>query len=343
VKEQKELPNLREMLEAALVQAANECGQLLGVDLYMDGTIAGQITKDDYFSAVTGATYIVGIEAREEYQGKFYLVVDMRDAIVLSSTLLGIPPSRVAEKQRLAIFEPDDIDAFSEIANQITGSFNTVFQPFLPRKVHLKQLVPQKYLPLEQNAGTAETDASIPDGDYFLVKPKMVMPGFDLERFELLVPILLAVQFNLQERKGKSEEKEQKRADEYDMDQIDGPAVLILDDNSTDRRQFSEILAAKGVKPVTAAYDADLKRLVTMQDVKAVLLGVANADEQELALCIKIANLFPTIPAPIIMCARQWTRVSVLKALKFGVKEILLKPCSSDELSAKVLKHLPAS
>ena len=36
----KELPNLREMLEASLVQAANECGQLLGVDLYMDGSIA---------------------------------------------------------------------------------------------------------------------------------------------------------------------------------------------------------------------------------------------------------------------------------------------------------------
>ncbi len=339
----KELPNLREMLEASLVQAANECGQLLGVDLYMDGSIAGQISKADYFAEVTGASLIVGIESQEEYQGKLYMVVDMKDAIVLSSTLLGIPPTRVAEKQRLAIFDPDDVDAFSEIANQITGSFNTVFQPFLPKKVHLKQLVPEKYIPMEQ-VGNSGGDVSIPGGEYYLVKPKMVMPGFDLERFDLLVPMQLAVQFNVQERKqGKSEEKESSYEDEYATEEINGPAVLVLEDNSSDRRQFSEILTARGMKPVMASYDADLKRLVATQDVKAVLLGVANADEQDLALCIKIVNLFPTIPAPIIMCARQWTRISVLKALKFGAKEILLKPCSSDELFAKVMKYLPAS
>ncbi len=340
----KELPNLREMLEASLVQAANECGQLLGVDLYMDGSIAGPISRKEYCAEITGASLIVGIESKEEYQGKFYMVVDLRDAIVLSSTLLGIPPARVVEKQRLAIFDPDDVDAFSEIANQITGSFNTVFQPFLPKKVHLKQLVPQKYIPEDQVGNAEGTDSFIPNGDYYLVKPKMIMPGFDLERFDLLVPEQLAVQFNVQERKqGKSEEKEHDSDDEFASDEIDGPAVLVLEDNSTDRRQFSEILAANGVKPVMAAYDADLKRLVTMQNVKAVLLGVANADEQELALCIKIANLFPNIPAPIIMCARQWTRVSVLKALKFGAKEILLKPCSSEELSAKVMKYLPST
>ena len=340
----KELPNLREMLEAALVQAANECGQLLGVDLYMDGSIAGQISRVDYFAEVTGASFIVDIESKEEYPGKLYLVADIGDAIVLSSTLLGIPPTRVVEKQRLAIFDPDDVDAFSEIANQITGSFNTVFQPFLPKKVHLKQLAPRKYIPLEQKAGSEEMDAAIPDGEYYLVKPKMVMPGFDFERFDLLLPMQLAAQFNVQERKNKKgAEEERNRDDEYPVDGIDGPAVLVLDDNATDRRQFSEILAAKGVKSIIAPYDADLKRLVAVQDVKAVLLGVANADEQELALCIKIASLFPNIPAPIIMCARQWTRVSVLKALKFGAKEILLKPCSSDEISEKIMKFLPAS
>lgn len=341
----KELPNLREMLEASLRQAANECGQLLGVDLYMDGSVAGQISKADYFAEVTGATLIVGIESHEEYDGTFYMVVDMGDAIVLSSTLLGIPPTRVAEKQRLAIFDPDDLDAFSEIANQVTGSFNTVFQPFLPRKIHLKQLAPEKYIPMEQEADSEGMAAAVLGGEFYLVKAKMVMPGFDLERFDLLVPLPLAVQFNVQDRKrGTAEDEESSRDDDESVpDDLGGPAVLVLEDNATDRRMFSEILTAKGVKPVVAPYDADLKRLVTKQDVKAVLLGVANADDQELALCVKIVNLFPSIPVPIIMCARQWTRIGVLKALKFGARDILLKPCSSDELAAKVMKYLPAS
>jgi hypothetical protein len=75
------------------------------------------------------------------------MVFSLRDAILMSGILLGIPPARISEKRKLLILEADDIDAFSEIANQIIGTFNTVFQPCLPNKFHLKQLPPTKFVP----------------------------------------------------------------------------------------------------------------------------------------------------------------------------------------------------
>ncbi len=343
-----ELQNVREMLEAAMVQAANECGILLGHDLYLKGTVAGEIARDAYIQELTGASYVVGMESEADYPGKMYLVLSLGDTIILSSTLLGIPQGRVAEKKTLAIFEHDDSDAFSEIANQITGSFNTVIQPFLPRKMHLKQLEPEKYLPPE-NASASGGPGPLAAGEYFILKAQLEMTGFELERFDLLVPLPLARQFNIQDRKKSAkDEVGDPSLDSEDErfvsegDEMEGATVLILEDNAVERRQFEDMLTGSGIRPLAVPFDADLKKLVAKRSVKAVLLGVVNADEQDLALCIKIANLFTDLPAPIIMCARQWTRTGVLKALKYGAREILLKPCSSDELFSKVMKLVHA-
>jgi len=50
-------------------------------------------------------------------------------------------------------------------------------------------------------------------------------------------------------------------------------------------------------------------------------------------------------PVPIIMCAQRWTRTAVLKALKYGAQDIIIKPCDPDELASKVkrLCRLPLS
>jgi DNA-binding NarL/FixJ family response regulator len=48
-------------------------------------------------------------------------------------------------------------------------------------------------------------------------------------------------------------------------------------------------------------------------------------------------------PLAIIMCAPNWTRTGVLKALKYGAKDILLKSCDADELVTKVSRFLKAA
>jgi CheY-like chemotaxis protein len=338
-----ELPKLQTMLEKALAQAASECGMLLGHELAVGEAASRQLSRDDYFGALENASFVVGIESKEEYQGTFHLVFALRDAIVLSSLLLGVPPARIQEKKRLAIIEEDDVDAFSEIANQVTGSFNAVFKPSLPKKVHLKQLTPKKFIP---GKDTIDGKEPIVDGDYYLLQVPLQMAGHDLEQVDLLIPLQLARLFDLQNGEGAEEEAASAPSPEQPEESGAGaprlPSVLILEDNDAERQQFRDILAASGVGAVDAPLSADLKKVLEDGGVKAVLVGIDNSDDQELSLCFKVKSQFREVSVPIIVCARQWTRSGVLKALKYGARDILLKPCPPEELTAKVMKLMVA-
>ena len=135
--------NLYGMLETALKQAGEESGMLLGQELSIALADSLTTSKSSYFGVLDDGCFVLGVDSGEAYVGQFYLVFSLRDAIVMSSILLGIPPARIQEKKRLSIIENDDIDAFSEIANMINGALNTVFQGALPYKVRLKLLSPK--------------------------------------------------------------------------------------------------------------------------------------------------------------------------------------------------------
>lgn len=338
-----ELSGLRKLLDKALERAAKDCSTLLGHDLSVMEIAGRHVGRDPYFSAMEDASFLVGIETQGEYQGEFHLVLSLRDAIVLSGFLLGVPAARITEKKKLAILEADDLDAFSEIANQLIGSFNEVFKPNFPRKVHLKQLATRKFIPGNDPVNGGEPVA---EGDYYLVHAQLGMPGQEMDGLDLLIPAPLAKLFDFQDDEcgaqplGDDAPAVTAESKEEVKEPLD--AVLILEDNAADRCQFEEVLAASGVKPLVASFDVDLK-ILTEERVKAVLMGVVNADEWELSLCGRIKSHGTEISIPVIMCARQWTRTGVLKALQHGAREILLKPCPADELAAKVMKLVNAA
>ncbi len=184
---------LHEMLESALKQAGEESGMLLGQELSVTLSDSLKTTKKTYFGDLDDACFVIGVESRETYTGQFYLVFSLRDAIVMSSTLLGIPPARIQEKKRLCIIENDDIDAFSEIANMINGSFNTVFQGSLPNKVHLKLLSQKKFIP---DVDQLTDEEPLPEGEFLMFRSKLEMSDQELNHLDVLIPVELGNQFD---------------------------------------------------------------------------------------------------------------------------------------------------
>jgi len=176
----------------------------------------------------------------------------------------------------------------------------------------------------------------------------MALAGKDLEQFDILIPLSLAKMFDLRDKTQEEEQQEQASTEEAAAEETaavdEGPlGVLILGDDATERQQFQDMLSASGASPVAAPHDADLKKLLIQQDFKVVLVSIANTSDHELSFCLKITANLKGMPVPIIMCAREWTRTSVLKALTYGAGDILMTPCSADELSAKVLKQARAA
>ena len=342
---------LHEMLETALKQAGEESGMLLGQELTIALSDSLSTTKTSYFGGLDDACFVMGVESRESYSGQLFLVFSLRDAIVMSSILLGIPPARIQEKKRLAIMENDDVDAFAEIANMINGSFNTVFQNALPDKVRLKLLSPKKYIP---EIDTIDEEEPLPDGDYLMFRSKLEMPDQELNHLDVLIPVALGELFDPQPKAeavaeegggtdAQSEEGGGAVAREGEPDAEGAAAVdegvdsiVVLEDDDTERRMMVEAVGFSGYQIVEGTLNADLKEMFSGRNVRLVLIGSLDADDRELAVCIKINALRQDAPPPIIMTAQRWTRTAVLKALKYGARDIVIKPCSGDELAAKV-------
>lgn len=343
---------LHEILGTALKQAGEESGMLLGQDLAISLTDSLKTNKTSYFGDLDDACFVIGVDSLESYSGKFYLIFSLRDAIVMSGTLLGIPPARIQEKKRLSIIENDDFDAFSEIGNMINGSFNTVFQGSLPDKVRLKVLPPKKYIP-EIDKITEEEP--IPEGEYLMFRAKLEMGSHEMHYLDVMIPVSLGNQYDPPVEEPPEPVVEEVVADE--VAEVGGAAgesgtgaavtseagegvdsIVVLDDDEDARRLIVDAVKFTGFKVVEGLLNADIKELFNGKRVRLVIICSVDADDRELSVCIKVNAMRQDSPPPIIMSAQRWTRTAALKALKYGARDIIIMPCGNDELEAKVRK-----
>lgn len=335
------------MLETALKQAGEESGMLLGKELSVVLSDSLATTKTSYFGGLDDACFVLGVDSGEAYAGQLYLVFSLRDAIVMSSILLGIPPARIQEKKRLSIIEPDDIDAFSEIANMVNGSLNTIFQSKLPNKVRLKLLPPKKYIP---EIDQLNEEDPLPDGDYLMFRSKLDMADQEMNHLDVLIPIALGNRFDpqpdTQTESGNMEATtpepegaagpEDSAAEPAVTADLGVDSIVVLEDNEIERQYLVDLVAFTEFQVVEGSLNADIKELFSGRNVKLVLIGSQDADDRELAVCIKVNAIRQDFPPPIIMSAECWTRTAVLKALKYGARDIIIKPFSSDDVVTKV-------
>ena len=344
--------NLYGMLETALKQAGEESGMLLGQELSIALLDSLSTSKSSYFGGLDDGCFVLGVDSGEAYVGQFYLVFSLRDAIVMSSILLGIPPPRIQEKKRLSIIENDDIDAFSEIANMINGALNTVCQGALPNKVRLKLLSPKKYIP---EIDQLNSDEPLPDGDYLMFRSKLEMPGQEMNHLDVLIPVALGELYDPQPVAAEKDDGEALEPEatigedaetvgEGDVDATPEAgrgvdSIVVLEDDEEQRRQLIELVLFTGFQVAEGTLNADIKELFAGRNVKMVLIGSRDANDRELAVCIKVNAIRQDYPPPIIMSAEYWTRTAVLKALKYGARDIIIKPFTSDDVTSKVSRY----
>jgi CheY-like chemotaxis protein len=342
------------MLETALKQAGEESGMLLGQELSIELSDSLTTSKSSYFGGLDDGCFVLGVDSSEAYSGQFYLIFSLRDAIVMSSILLGIPPARIQEKKRLSIIENDDIDAFSEIANMVNGALNTVFQGTLTNKVRLKLLAPKKYIP---EIDLLSAEEPLPDGDFLMFRSKLDMPGQEMSHLDVLIPVDLGNLFDPQpepseaaaadEAVAEPESTEAKATDQVAEEETDiAPVVasgidsiIVLEDEEDQRLQLIKLISFTGFNIAEGTLNADLKELFAGRCVKLVIIGSQNADDRALAVCIKVNAIRQDFPPPIIMSAECWTRTAVLKALKYGARDIIIKPLNDADVNSKVGRY----
>ena len=76
-------------------------------------------------------------------------------------------------------------------------------------------------------------------------------------------------------------------------------------------------------------------------ETRGVFLVLGDVVEQGIAAAIKI-NASIQGRMPLIAAGPNWTKSMVLRAIKYGIQDILVTPASEAQIQAKVKLHLVA-
>jgi two-component system, chemotaxis family, chemotaxis protein CheY len=118
--------------------------------------------------------------------------------------------------------------------------------------------------------------------------------------------------------------------------------VLSIDDSSTTRKIIKKSLASLGYEFLEATDGANGLEVLNhhYEDVSIILLdwNMPGMNGIEFLEAINAKTIFRTIP--IIMVTTEAEKANVVKALKLGVKNYILKPFTDEELILKVKQCL---
>jgi len=75
----------------------------------------------------------------------------------------------------------------------------------------------------------------------------------------------------------------------------------------------------------------------TSGTLKAIYLVMKEINEQAFGVAIKVSS---SCSVPLIFAGPDWTRNKVIKAVKYGVRDILLTPASDEDIVENVHKNM---
>jgi hypothetical protein len=101
---------------------------------------------------------------------------------------------------------------------------------------------------------------------------------------------------------------------------------------------YTQVLNECGHTPVPLASNQSFNSL-RQNKVSGSMLIIDKVDDDAFALIIKIRSETPA-DQPLIVAGPDWTRTAVLKAVKYGVTDIIPTPATAAEIKEKVEQNL---
>lgn len=327
----------------------DEVGALLGAKVVLSDHSTRIVSKEDYYmDEASGKQILAHMDIVGELEGKSYLHVGLKDAIHIGGTLIMLPPDELEKVVKEGEFSDDSEDAYGEIANIISGVYTKVFEEQYPEKIRFIKTDLEEIVPMKVDV---ESDDPMPDILYYMATSCINIDGKDLGNLQMLLPANI---FQL-EGLGQTETADEMSAAESKAENsvtgkaadggtasragaVEGgeetqtPEFLLVSNDETECSKIAAVFDGRG-----SAYKVlDFKDNVSNYlpgDVRAVFLLMTSVDEKGLGVAIKISA---ASSLPLIVAGPEWTRTKVIKAVKYGVNDILLTPASDDDIIEKI-------
>jgi chemotaxis protein CheY-P-specific phosphatase CheC len=329
---------------------ADEISALLGTDVKMTHLENMLVSKEEFFfDEVSGKQIIANMDVVGELEGNSYLSVGLRDAIRVGGSLIMLPAAELESVVAEEDLTEDIQDAYGEIANIIAGVYTAGFEEQYPKKIRFVKNGLQQVLPMKVDI---DADEPIPNQDYYLSRMNLVLGELELGKVNILFPADLLELGGLRSvdaAEGESEEgfsagqifdDQEKTATEdtgkSGRNKLRSPDILVVGDDEAEAVKIADVLEKSGFLVKVLSFKDNLHNYMP-GNLKAVYLVMRVVNEQAFGVAIKVSS---ACSVPVIAAGPGWTRTKVIKAVKYGVQDILLTPASHEDIEENVNNNL---
>ncbi|EKD34217.1 MAG: hypothetical protein ACD_75C02424G0002 [uncultured bacterium] len=332
----------------------SEVSALLGIDVKLINQDNRVIGKEPFFSdVVSGKQVIARMDVVGELEGKSHLIINLRDAIRIGGALIMLPASELESVVAEEEFGEDTKDAFGEIANIIAGVYTAVFEEQYTKRLRfiktgLDQIVPMKVDP--------EADEPFPNDEYYLSTMDLSMDDNVLGKVNIIFPLELLQLEGL--RAGQEMADDAVAAENVVVKELSplpergrsiagepvgqpvqqpvSPDILLIGDDEAEASKIASVLKGMGFSVKSLSFKDNVHNFIPGQ-LKAIYLVMKDVNEQAFGAAIKISS---ACSLPLIAAGPGWTRTKVIKAVKYGVLDILLTPAGKEDIEENVTNNL---
>jgi chemotaxis protein CheY-P-specific phosphatase CheC len=329
---------------------ADEVSALLGATIKLGTPENLIVSKEEFFfDEVSGKQVIANMDVAGELEGKSYLSVGLRDAIRIGGTLIMLPDAELESVISEEEFSEDIQDAYGEITNIISGVYTAVFEEQYTKKIRFIKTGLQQVTPMKVDISAEEP---ILDKEYYLSRMDLSLDDLNLGKVSLLIPADLLQLNGLRQDSvpgdqgdelssvGRLPDKREKTGLE-NARPSEGIATTLLDilvvgDDEVEAAKIVDMLVNSGYSVKKLSFKDNLHNYIPGR-LKAIYLVMRDVNEQAFGVAIKISS---ACSVPLIAAGPDWTRTKVIKAVKYGVRDILLTPASAEDIEENLHNNL---
>lgn len=317
-------------------QVAAEVSALLGTEVTLSNQRNLVTTKENFFfEEVSGKQVVTHLEVTGEAEGKSYLVVGLRDAIRVGGVLIMLPSQELESVVADEIFSDDTADSYGEIANIIAGVYTSVFEEQYGKRIRFIKKDVEQVVPMKVDIASA---SPFDDGSYYLSSSELSIGATTCGRINVVFPLAL---LNLEGLLAADEERVIETTVPGDRPQTpyEGgliPDILLVGDDEVEAAKIAAVLERRGHVVKRLSFKDNVHNFLPGQ-LRAVYLVMREVNEQAFGAAIKISA---ACSLPLIAAGPGWTRGKVIKAVRYGVRDILLTPATPADIEENLSNNL---
>ncbi|MCL2341269.1 MAG: hypothetical protein FWC49_06140, partial [Proteobacteria bacterium] len=335
------------LLHSGMARICEEMSVLLSGVLEITPEENATVAKAAFLDQVGGRQVMTRMQIRGERQGEAYVFVEHATAIYLGGALIMLPETELEETVANGELQGDVREAYEEVSDIVVSVYSALFEEQEPGGFGLAQKSVQLVDPARIDP---DANGVFPDQAYCLAAGRIRYNGRDLGRLQLLIPedALVVEDAPLPAADGgiaapnpnAASAGKPAAAGPAWPQPAERPDVVICTDDDAEAGRIADILAAMGYL-CRVLHFKDQVHGVIHPGVRIVFLVMREASELGFGMAIKISSA--GLSAPLVAAAPNWTRTLVLKAVKYGARDILVTPASLEDVREKVEVNLATS